>query len=55
MEDVESIITSYKEGGKPAAMGMFDEIAKAKKMKVFETHMLVTAFQRECKARDISL
>ena len=55
MEDVESIIAAYQEGGKPAAMARFDQIAKSKKLKVYEAHMLVMAFQRECETRGIPL
>lgn len=53
--DVEYLVQTFQNSGKQAAAELFDQIAKQRKLKSFEAHTLAIGFQRECKARGISL
>jgi hypothetical protein len=55
MADIDALIAEYQTKGKSAAMALFDAIAKRRKLKSFEAHMLIIGFQRECANRGISL
>ncbi len=52
--DVLALVEEYKANGKASTMAMFDRIAKKRRMKNFEAHLLIVGFQRECRAQGIS-
>ncbi len=51
--DIETLIAVFLASGKEATMAEFDRVAKKRRMKSFEAHMLVVGFHRECAARGI--
>jgi len=53
-EDVEALVRMFLADGKEATKALFDSIAKRRKFKNFEAHMLIIGFQRVCRERGIT-